>query len=170
MKIKRLPAGFVIPAQPVLASNPPVGADWVHEIKHDGYRMIVRRDGPTVRLYSRNTYDNNPLTHRTRTVDYAIVMSGEIDLVLDDTTIHLKAGDVVVQQAIGGRPRAGTLAPTIGIRVGSSRRHRGSRSERPHDGTAHQTVTNRQATRSSSSPRSGRLRKRRGSCRRRRAR
>jgi mannose-6-phosphate isomerase-like protein (cupin superfamily) len=42
---------------------------------------------------------NNPLIHRTRTVDYAIVMSGEIDLVLDDTTIHLKAGDVVVQQA-----------------------------------------------------------------------
>jgi bifunctional non-homologous end joining protein LigD len=55
--IKRLPAGFVIPAQPVLASKPPVGADWVHEIKHDGYRIIVRRDGPTVRLYSRNAYD-----------------------------------------------------------------------------------------------------------------
>jgi bifunctional non-homologous end joining protein LigD len=30
---------------------------WVHEIKHDGYRIIVRRDGPTVRLYSRNAYD-----------------------------------------------------------------------------------------------------------------
>jgi bifunctional non-homologous end joining protein LigD len=29
----------------------------VHEIKHDGYRIIVRRDGPTVRLYSRNAYD-----------------------------------------------------------------------------------------------------------------
>jgi ATP-dependent DNA ligase len=53
--IKRLPAGFVFPAQPVLAS--PSGPDWVHEIKHDGYRMIVRRDGPTVRLYSRNAYD-----------------------------------------------------------------------------------------------------------------
>jgi bifunctional non-homologous end joining protein LigD len=57
MKIKRLPAGFVIPARPVLASKPPVGADWVHEIKHDGYRIIVRRDGPTVRLYSRYAYD-----------------------------------------------------------------------------------------------------------------
>jgi ATP-dependent DNA ligase len=33
------------------------GADWVHEIKHDGYRLIVRRDGPTVRLYTRNAYD-----------------------------------------------------------------------------------------------------------------
>ena len=57
MKIKRLPAGFVVPAQPVKASKPPSGADWVHEIKHDGYRLIVRRDGPTVRLYTRNAYD-----------------------------------------------------------------------------------------------------------------
>jgi mannose-6-phosphate isomerase-like protein (cupin superfamily) len=41
----------------------------------------------------------NPLMHRTRSVDYAIIMSGEIDMMLDDTTVHLKAGDVVVQQA-----------------------------------------------------------------------
>ena len=54
MRFERLPAGFVIPAQPVVASRPPTGPDWVHEIKHDGYRLIVRRDGPTVRLYSRN--------------------------------------------------------------------------------------------------------------------
>ena len=57
IRINRLPAGFVIPAQPVLASRPPSGPDWVHEIKHDGYRMIVHRHGPTVRLYSRNAYD-----------------------------------------------------------------------------------------------------------------
>jgi bifunctional non-homologous end joining protein LigD len=55
--IKPLPAGFVVPARPVKAPKPPVGTDWVHEIKHDGYRIIVRRDGPTVRLYSRNAYD-----------------------------------------------------------------------------------------------------------------
>jgi bifunctional non-homologous end joining protein LigD len=57
MKIKRIPTGFIIPAQPVVASRPPSGANWVHEIKHDGYRMIVRRDGPIVRIYSRNAYD-----------------------------------------------------------------------------------------------------------------
>src|SRR5215831_2373583 len=56
-RIKRLLGGFIIPAQPVLASRPPSGADWVHEIKHDGYRLIVRRDGPTVRLYTGNAYD-----------------------------------------------------------------------------------------------------------------
>jgi ATP-dependent DNA ligase len=57
MKIKSLPTGFIIPAQPVLASTPPSGAGWVHEIKHDGYRMIVRRDGAAVRIYSRNGND-----------------------------------------------------------------------------------------------------------------
>jgi mannose-6-phosphate isomerase-like protein (cupin superfamily) len=39
------------------------------------------------------------MMHRTRTVDYAIIMSGEIDMMMDSSTVHLKAGDVVVQQA-----------------------------------------------------------------------
>ncbi len=33
------------------------GTNWVHEIKHDGYRLIVRRDGASVRLYTCNAYD-----------------------------------------------------------------------------------------------------------------
>jgi mannose-6-phosphate isomerase-like protein (cupin superfamily) len=40
----------------------------------------------------------HPAMHRTRTIDYAIVMAGEIDMLLDDSEIHLKAGDVLVQQ------------------------------------------------------------------------
>ena len=40
----------------------------------------------------------HPAMHRTRSIDYAIVMSGEIDMLLDDSEIHLKAGDVLVQQ------------------------------------------------------------------------
>jgi mannose-6-phosphate isomerase-like protein (cupin superfamily) len=41
---------------------------------------------------------SHPFMHRTCSVDYAIVLSGEIDMQLDDTSVHLKAGDVVVQQ------------------------------------------------------------------------
>jgi mannose-6-phosphate isomerase-like protein (cupin superfamily) len=37
--------------------------------------------------------------HRTKSVDYAIVLSGEIDMLLDDSEVHLKAGDVLIQQA-----------------------------------------------------------------------
>jgi bifunctional non-homologous end joining protein LigD len=35
----------------------PTGSEWVHEIKHDGYRLIVRRDGNRVRLYTRRGYN-----------------------------------------------------------------------------------------------------------------
>jgi bifunctional non-homologous end joining protein LigD len=49
--------GFVDPCIPALADKPPAGPDWVHEIKHDGYRLIVRRDGATVRLFTRRGYD-----------------------------------------------------------------------------------------------------------------
>lgn len=39
-----------------------------------------------------------PRNHRTDSIDYAVVMKGEIDMVLDDCTVHLKAGDVLVQR------------------------------------------------------------------------
>jgi bifunctional non-homologous end joining protein LigD len=49
--------GFVDPCIPSPAPKPPSGPDWVHEVKHDGYRLIVRRDGETVRLFTRRGYD-----------------------------------------------------------------------------------------------------------------
>lgn len=36
--------------------------------------------------------------HRTKSIDYAIVLRGEIDMLLDDSEVHLKAGDVLIQQ------------------------------------------------------------------------
>ena len=51
------PNGFIEPCIPTRAVKPPAGTDWVHEIKHDGYRLIVRRDGDTVRLFTRRGYD-----------------------------------------------------------------------------------------------------------------
>jgi naringenin degradation protein FdeH len=41
----------------------------------------------------------HPLMHRTRSLDYAMILAGEIDMMLDDASVHLKAGDVIVQQA-----------------------------------------------------------------------
>jgi naringenin degradation protein FdeH len=40
----------------------------------------------------------HPLMHRTLTIDYAIIMQGEIDMLLDDSEVHLRAGDVLIQQ------------------------------------------------------------------------
>jgi len=36
--------------------------------------------------------------HRTRSIDYAVVISGEIDMLLDDSEVHLQTGDVLVQR------------------------------------------------------------------------
>jgi ATP-dependent DNA ligase len=44
-----LPAGFVAPCQPSPVLEPPAGADWLHEIKHDGFRLMVHRNGGRVR-------------------------------------------------------------------------------------------------------------------------
>jgi bifunctional non-homologous end joining protein LigD len=39
------PSGFIKPCLPSKVSRPPSGSLWVHEIKHDGYRLLARRDG-----------------------------------------------------------------------------------------------------------------------------
>ena len=41
----------------------------------------------------------HPLMHRTASIDYAVVLEGEIDMLLDDSEVHLCAGDVLVQRA-----------------------------------------------------------------------
>ncbi len=41
----------------------------------------------------------HPLMHRTRSLDYAVILAGEIDMMLDDGDVHLRQGDVIVQQA-----------------------------------------------------------------------
>ena len=43
--IVRHPSGFTEPCLPSKVARPPSGPLWVHEIKHDGYRLMVRRDG-----------------------------------------------------------------------------------------------------------------------------
>jgi bifunctional non-homologous end joining protein LigD len=45
------------PCLPSPAKVPPSGPGWLHEIKHDGYRMIARRDGGGIRLFTRNGHD-----------------------------------------------------------------------------------------------------------------
>jgi ATP dependent DNA ligase domain len=56
-----LPAGFVAPCLPTKTDKLPSGSDWLHEIKHDGFRIIARKKGAQVRLYSR---PGNDLTRR----------------------------------------------------------------------------------------------------------
>src|SRR5580704_16036914 len=49
--------GYVPPCIPTRAYKAPSGPGWVHEIKHDGYRLQVRREGEAVRLFTRRGHD-----------------------------------------------------------------------------------------------------------------
>jgi hypothetical protein len=43
LKERTLPAGFIAPCLPTKAQTPPSGGLWLHEIKHDGFRVIARK-------------------------------------------------------------------------------------------------------------------------------
>jgi bifunctional non-homologous end joining protein LigD len=58
---RTLPAGFIAPCLPTKTTTLPSGSQWLHEIKHDGFRVIARKDNGHVRLYSR---PGNDLTDR----------------------------------------------------------------------------------------------------------
>jgi ATP-dependent DNA ligase len=57
LRARRSPVGFIEPCLPSPAPRPPSGDGWIHEIKHDGYRMMARRDGAGIRLLTRNGND-----------------------------------------------------------------------------------------------------------------
>src|SRR5262249_30049895 len=58
---RNLPAGFIAPRLPTKTEKLPSGSEWLHEIKHDGFRVIARKNGAQVKLYSR---PGNDLTYR----------------------------------------------------------------------------------------------------------
>jgi mannose-6-phosphate isomerase-like protein (cupin superfamily) len=65
----------------------------IEKLGHDDLQRQLGDHGPKRRRPPRH-----PLMHATRSLDYAIVMAGEIDMLLDDSEIHFKAGDVLIQQ------------------------------------------------------------------------
>src|SRR5215468_1429205 len=62
---RTLPAGFIAPCLPTKTDKLPSGSQWLQEIKHDGFRIIARKNGAQVRLYSR---PGNDLTDRFRLI------------------------------------------------------------------------------------------------------
>jgi hypothetical protein len=55
--LRPLPPGFIAPCLPIASDKCKSGPAWVHEIKHDGYRLIARRNGDRVRLYTRRGFN-----------------------------------------------------------------------------------------------------------------
>ena len=63
-----------------------------------------------------------PRNHRTESLDYAVVLSGEIDMELDGSVVHLRAGDVLVQRGtVHNWVNRGTRALRHRLRAGRRR-------------------------------------------------
>jgi mannose-6-phosphate isomerase-like protein (cupin superfamily) len=71
---------------------PPITTE-VEKLENDHMHKQIGAHAP-----KRGLPPRHPLMHRTRTIDYAIILQGEIDMLLDDTEVHFKAGDVLIQQ------------------------------------------------------------------------
>ena len=95
------------PCIPTRGTAVPAGPDWIHEIKHDGYRLIVQRQGKRVRLFTRGGHDwsdHYPLiveaALRNRATSFVIdgeaVLLG-VDGVSDFDGLHSRRHDAEVQ-------------------------------------------------------------------------
>jgi ATP-dependent DNA ligase len=83
------------PCLPRPAKEPPAGPGWIHEIKHDGFRILARKNGDRVRLITRNGYDfadRFPLAvaaiaalpAKSCLVDSEVIVCGDDDLPMFD--------------------------------------------------------------------------------------
>jgi bifunctional non-homologous end joining protein LigD len=82
--LRALPAGFIAPCLPTSSPQPPSGEMWLHEIKHDGFRVIARKDDKRLRLYSRA---GNHLTERFPLIVEAIAGLGVRSCIIDGEAV-----------------------------------------------------------------------------------
>src|SRR4029453_14732900 len=74
------------PCIPTPGKQVPVGPNWIHEIKHDGYCLIVQRDGARVRLFTRN---GNDWTTRYPLIIEAALRNRQTSFVIDGEAVLL---------------------------------------------------------------------------------
>jgi len=81
---RTLPAGFIAPCLPTKTDKLPSGSQWLHEIKHDGFRIIARKSGAQVRLYSR---PGNDLTSRFPLIVETLARLRSRSCIIDDEAV-----------------------------------------------------------------------------------
>jgi bifunctional non-homologous end joining protein LigD len=84
LHLRELPAGFIEPCLPTSAPSPPSDEGWLHEIKHDGFRVIARKNDKRVRLYSR---PGNDLTDRFPLIVEAVSTLNARSCVIDGEAV-----------------------------------------------------------------------------------
>ena len=98
------PFGHIEPCLPSPAARPPSGDGWLHEIKHDGFRIMARRDGAGVRLITRHGNDFtarfplaveavSALSARSFLLDGEAIVTNERRLAVFDLIRHKRHSD-----------------------------------------------------------------------------
>src|SRR3954452_3762052 len=99
----RMPKSPFEPCIPTKGAKVPDRPEWIHEVKHDGYRLIIQREGKRVRLFTRNGHDwsgRYPLILRNRNTSF--VLDGEavllsLDGISDFNGLHSRKHNDEVQ-------------------------------------------------------------------------
>jgi bifunctional non-homologous end joining protein LigD len=97
---KRRPPGFIEPCIPSLVSKPPEGSQWIHEIKHDGYRMIACKQADRVRLFTRRGYD---WTERYPLIRKAVAAIRTVSAVIDGEAVCCDEAGVAIFDRLHSR-------------------------------------------------------------------
>src|SRR6476646_10408742 len=97
---------FITPAAPVLRSEPPTSPLWSHEVKFDGWRVQVRRDGIEAILLSRTGLD---ITDRFPQVARAAEQLPGRNFILDGELVAFGADGFPSFEAVGKRHRKANL-------------------------------------------------------------
>jgi bifunctional non-homologous end joining protein LigD len=90
------------PSLPRVADKPPVGPGWIHEIKHDGFRILAHRQGRAVRLLTRN---GNDLANRFPLAAAAVLALPVKSCVVDGEAIVCDENGLAIFDLIRGHGR-----------------------------------------------------------------
>jgi ATP-dependent DNA ligase len=92
--------GIIEPCIPTRASKPPVEPQWIHEIKHDGYRLIARKRDGRVRLFTRRGFD---WTERYPRISAAVAALRAASVTIDGEAVCCDDAGVAVFEKLHSR-------------------------------------------------------------------
>jgi bifunctional non-homologous end joining protein LigD len=91
---------FCEPCLPSQVERPPTGRDWIHEIKHDGFRLLARRGAERVRLFTRKGHD---WTERFQLIVEALKALKAITCLIDGEAIACSDSGLAEFDGLRGR-------------------------------------------------------------------
>jgi ATP-dependent DNA ligase len=103
--------GFVEPCLPSPAKKPLAGSNWIHEINHDGFRLMARRDPVGIRLITRR---GNDWTQRYPLVVEAVNHLAVRSCLIDGEVVWLRRARV---GHVSVAPPQAKRAPGIPVRL-----------------------------------------------------